>query len=154
MSRDEITRRIGAGAIIANRANFLEARSLPLQGIYFDHFMCFFDNNKLWAIKASGKSLATVANGEELRKPFEELEAGLEDKYGKTLYVTGSRKANIAWADTRPGLVFTGAYWAENEELRRSAHIQRIALEVKLLDGEHGYLELSYDFTTLVEGPL
>lgn len=154
MSRAEVVQKVGKSAIVEERGDFIAFKTAPMGSIFFDDYMCFFDkNNRLWSISASSK-IRTTTDGEDLRTSFDELKTGLEDKYGTALYVTGS-KAGKKWADLGGSwAVFTAAYWAEDRKLRLSSHISRIALEVKQGDKDHGLIELTYEFTTLVEDPL
>lgn len=154
MSRADVIQKIGKAAIIEERKDYIDFKTVPVRSIYFDDYLCFFDvNNKLAAIHAS-KVLTTKTGGEDLRGSFDELKTGLEDKYGAVLYVTGSRSSTVTWANVAAWSVFTGAYWAENSNLRKNSQIHQIALELKRIDNDHGILQLTYDFTTLVEDPL
>jgi hypothetical protein len=156
MSRDEVVQKIGKSAIVQEYKDAITFNSMPMRSIYFDTYYCSFDqNDKLWAITATSKSFVTKNDGEDLRSSFDTLTAALEDKYGKALYVTGSKASGERWIDSSMSVnPYTEAVWDGSGDYGRSVHIDKIDLTVQARDKDHGYIELRYYFTTLVEGPL
>ena len=117
---------------------------------------CYFDqNNKLVSIYATSKALVTRSEVEDFRDQFERLKSALEDKYGKVLYVTGSRRSSVKWMDcVGYQHSFTEALWDGSSEYSRSSHIDKIVLDVVAVDKDHGFIKLEYLFNTGIEGPL
>ncbi|HEY5331209.1 MAG TPA: hypothetical protein VIJ79_15110 [Acidobacteriaceae bacterium] len=156
MSRTEVVQKIGKSAIVSESKDDILFSTVPIRNLYFESYDCFFDQNgKLWAIHAWSKPMPTKSEGEDLRDSFDTLKTGLEHKYGKVLFVTGSRTSGIKWMDIPgPRKVFMGAYWDGSGEYSRSMHIDKIALELEQTDKDHGFIELNYEFNTMIEDSL
>lgn len=156
MSRDEVVQRIGKGAIVKEYADSISFNTVPLRSIYFSHYDCYFDqNNKLWSIDAYSDLLGTKSNGEDLRDSFDTLKSALEDKYGKVLYVTGSKTSGVQWLDSNGfGKIFNEAVWDGSGGQSRSFHISAINLKLNSRDKDHGFIDLRYQFNTVIEGSL
>ncbi len=156
MSRSDVVQKIGPSAIVSQSKDEILFSTVPMRSVYFEYYDCFFDQNgRLWSINAWSKTMPTKSDGEDLRDSFDTLKAGLEDKYGKVLYVIGGSGSEIKWTDIEGSWkLFTGAYWDGSGEYSKSIHIHKIALEVEHMDNDHGFISLDYEFTTLIEGPL
>jgi hypothetical protein len=156
MSRAEVIQRIGKSSIVQEYSNTIAFNSVPTRSDYFDTYNCSFDQNgRLWVISAFSKILATKSEGEDLRSSFDDLKSALEDKYGKALYVTGSKASESRWIDSgRTVDPYVEAVWDGSGDYGKSAHIDQIDLTIQASDNGHGYIRLIYRFNTRIEDPL
>jgi hypothetical protein len=156
MSRAEVVQRIGKSSIVKEYPDSIFFNSAPQRSEYFDEYQCGFDHNdKLASIHASSAPLATKESGEDLRGEFDDLKSALSDKYGKALYVVGSRTSGVKWEDSVGNYSpFMESVWDGSGDLEKSLHISKIDLKIIAWDKTHGFIGLDYQFKTSITDPL
>jgi hypothetical protein len=103
MTRDQIIKLVGKDAVDlkASHGGFLKLSTAPKPHSAFEsYWLIISPTNGLVKVNASGKTIETGDSGVELRSAFDDVVAGVRQKYGAPLHAYDSCDGGIGCSDS------------------------------------------------------
>jgi hypothetical protein len=130
--------------------------TVPKPHVRFESYVVMVSETiGLCKVVAVGKSIETSAFGTELHSEFDNLEASLEQRYGKHKTFDHLRAGSL-WTEPQYWMMglekkdrTLAAFWDHEETPSLPTDLNGIMLQAQSLNTSKGYLSLTYEFSNM-----